>query len=265
VKIFTETLPDVKFRSLDQSAFPDLVGPVICLIQTDSYSASEISSFEKLLSVQEQEKAARFRFVRDHDSYIITHGMLRKILGNHLGSEPSEIEFISNKFGKPSLAEKYKKINFNLSHSSECSVLVFSLKSEIGIDIEKIDPGFDFDLIAKSHFSEAENSFIDAERDESCKRFYTVWTRKEALLKAIGTGIGENLDVEVFRKVNQYKPEVSFPITQETDYYLNTFEYQDKYMITTVGKHPELFNSYKYKPRYKNSNPVHPLRSILLF
>ena len=149
--------------------------------------------------------------------------------------------FISNKFGKPSLAEKYKRLNFNLSHSSECSVLAFSPNSEIGIDIEKIDPEFEFDLIAKAHFSEAENRFIDAGQHESSKRFYTLWTRKEALLKAIGTGIGENLDVEVFRNVNYYHPEVTLPGIQKADYYLHTFEYQDKYMITTAGSTPGKF------------------------
>lgn len=241
MKIFTETLSDIKFRSLDQSTFPDLVEPVICLIHTDFYSAPEISSFEKLLSVQEQEKAARFRFARDRNSYIITHGMLRKILGNYLGSIPAEIEFSSNEFGKPSLRDGCRKIHFNISHRSGLSALAFSSNSEIGVDVEKIDSDFDFDLIAKAHFSDAENSFIDAERGESCKRFYTVWTRKEALLKAIGTGIGENLYVEVFRKVNQYIPEVISPIIQQADYYLNTFEYRDKFMIATAGMCPDLF------------------------
>ena len=241
MKIFTESLFDVKFRSLGQSTFPDLAEPVIFLVHTDSYSASEVSLFQKSLSAQEQEKALRFRFIKDQQSYIITHAVLRTILGNYLDSEPAEIEFISNKFGKPSLAEKYKRLNFNLSHSSECSVLAFSPNSEIGIDIEKIDPEFEFDLIAKAHFSEAENRFIDAGQHESSKRFYTLWTRKEALLKAIGTGIGENLGVEVFRKVNHYHPELPFPINQKADYYLKTFECGDKYMITTAGSSPEEF------------------------
>ena len=235
VRIFTQTLKDIKFLNLDPSKLPGLDEPVIWLVKTDSYSESEVSSFQKSLSPQEQEKATRFRFVRDRNSYIITHAMLRTILGNYLDSEPAEIEFIVNDFGKPSLAGKYRKLHFNLSHRSGLSALAFSPKSEIGVDIEKIDSKFDFDLIAKAHFSEAENSFIDAKQDESRKRFYTVWTRKEALLKAIGTGIGENLDVEVFRKVNQYKLDFPNSIHQEADYYLNTFEYQDKYVITTAG------------------------------
>ncbi len=242
VRIFTETLSDVKFRSLDQSAFPDLVVPVICLIRTDSYSAPEISSFEKLLSAQEQEKAVRFRFLRDHNSYIITHGVLRKILGNYLGSEPSEIEFISNKFGKPYLDEKYKKIYFNLSHSSECSVLAFSTKSETGIDVEKIDPEFNFDLIAKVHFSEAEKNFLYSNQHEACKKFYTLWTRKEAFLKTLGIGIGENLDVEVFRNENHWNPKTVLPGIRNSDYYLSSLELWDKFLITTAGSRQEEIN-----------------------
>ena len=235
VNIFTKTRADIRFRNFNLSTFPDLVEPIICMIHTDSFPAQEISSFQELLSVQEQEKAARFRFVRDKNSYIITHAVLRSILGVHLDSQPAEIEFISNDFGKPSLAEKYKKINFNLSHSSGLSALAFSTGSEIGVDVEKIDPEFDFNLIAKAHFSRAENSFIHEVPGKERERFYIVWTRKEALLKAVGTGIGDYLDVEVFRNVNHYHPEVPFPFIMEEDYYLKTFKYQDNYIITDAG------------------------------
>ena len=220
---------------------PDFNNPAIFLVHTDSYLASEILSFQKLLSAQEQAKALRFRFIKDQHSYIVTHALLRRILGNYLNSEPASIEFISNEFGKPLLANGYRKIHFNISHRSGLSALAFSTKSDIGVDVEKVDPEFDFDLIAKAHFSDAENRFIDAGQHESGKRFYTVWTRKEALLKAIGTGIGENLDVEVFRKVNLYNPELPFPINQQADYYLKTFKCGDKYMITTAGSSPEEF------------------------
>ena len=237
--IFTEILTDINFLDWNKSTMPDFNNPAIFLIHTDS--ESEISSFQKSLSAQEQEKAARFRFIKDQHSYIITHALLRKLLGNFLNSEPASIEFISNEFGKPMVSHGNRKIHFNISHRCGLSTLAFSAKSEIGVDVEKIDPEFDFDLIAKAHFSDAENRFIDEGKQESGKRFFTVWTRKEALLKAIGTGIGENLDVEVFRNVNYYHPEVPLPGIQKADYYLNTFEYQDKYMITTAGSTSEKF------------------------
>ena len=147
-----------------------------------------------------------------------------------------DIEFVSNDFGKPSLREKFKKIHFNLSHSCGHSVLAFSPNSQIGVDIEKIDPDFNFRLIARANFSEAENRFIDIKEQEACIRFYTLWTRKEALLKAVGTGIGENLGIEVFRTINHCKPKNHF---WDKDYYLNTFKFQDNYMITTAGSQEE--------------------------
>lgn len=236
-RIFSEDQVKEKFYSFDQAINLELDEPVIYLVPTDSDSPDEVSSFRKLLSQQELDKALRFRFLSDQNSYIITHAMLRIILGNYLKLAPAEIEFVSNDFGKPSLSEKFKKIYFNLSHSKGLSALVFSTKAEIGIDIEKIDPEFDFDLIAKAHFSNAENSFLHAENGQARKRFYTVWTRKEAFLKAVGTGIGENLNIEVFREINHCEPEIPFSEIQDRDFYLKSFSFQNKYMISAASNY----------------------------
>ena len=241
INIFTANRIETNFQYFSQLTCPALNEPVVYLIPTDTCSTDTVSSFQKLLPVHEQAKALKFRFLKDQHSYIITHAMLRTILGSYLGTEPCEIEFVSNDYGKPALSEKHKKIHFNLSHSSGLSVLAFSTKTEIGVDVEKIDPGFDFDLIAKAHFSEEEKKFLHTNHGESCKRFYTVWTRKEALLKAIGIGIGENLGIEVFRRVNQYRPETPFPQHDGADYYLDTFEFQDKYLITTASNDSDRF------------------------
>lgn len=246
MKIFTTNCVETNFKCLNLSISPNLSEPVICLLNTDFYSSNEVSSFRKLLSEQEQQKASRFRFLRDQQSYIVTHAMLRTILGKYLESEPTDIEFVSNTFGKPSLTGKVKKIHFNLSHRSGRSALAFSPKGEIGIDVEKIDPKFDFDLIGYSHFSNAENSFIHEKQDEAYKRFYTLWTRKEAFLKAIGTGIGENLGIEVFRKINHFKPEIPCFEIPGGNFYLNSFEFQNEYLISTAsmdsGKFAEFVN-----------------------
>jgi phosphopantetheine--protein transferase-like protein len=235
--IFTENRRGTNFQYFDKSGYLPLDGSVLYLIHTDSYSSDAVSLFQKLLSVQELEKASKFRFIKDQHRYIITHAMLRTILGRYLKLVPAEIDFISNDYGKPSLPEKYEKIHFNLSHSKGFSALAFSTKSEIGIDIERIDPEFDFDAIANAHFSKAENRFLHAEKRESRNRFYTLWTRKEAFLKAVGTGIGENLGIEVFRRINHYRPEVPFQEVQGVDFYLKTFLFQNQYMISTAGNY----------------------------
>jgi 4'-phosphopantetheinyl transferase len=237
--IFTEDLIEISDTCILNNTDIGLNKPVIYMVLTDSYSSDAMSSFRKLLSAGELEKALRFRFIQDQRRYIVTHAILRIILGGYLNSMPNKIEFISNDYGKPSLPEKFKKIHFNLSHSKGLSALVFSTKSEIGIDVEKIDPEFDFDLIANTHFSNAENNFILAENGQSRKRFYTLWTRKEALLKAVGTGIGENLGIEVFEKTNHCKPEIPFPKVQDGDFYLKSFIFQQKYMISTASNNSD--------------------------
>jgi len=234
-KIFAENRLEINYKYFDKSTCQALNEPACYLIRTDSYSTDTVKSFQKLLSTLELEKASKFRFIKDQQRYIITHGMLRIILGKFLELAPAEIEFVTSYFGKPSLPEKYKKIYFNLSHSAGLSVLGFSKISEIGIDVEKIDPKFDFDLIAYSHFSNAENSFIHEKQDEACKRFYTLWTRKEAFLKAIGTGIGENLGIEVFRKINHFRPEIPCSEIPGGNFYLNSFEFQNEYLISTAS------------------------------
>jgi 4'-phosphopantetheinyl transferase len=69
--------------------------------------------------------------------------------------------------------------------------LIAVAKSEIGIDVEYIKPGFDYDGIIRSNFNGQEIAYIKAENNLA--RFFKLWTRKEAILKATGTGITEHL------------------------------------------------------------------------
>lgn len=77
-------------------------------------------------------------------------------------------------------------VDFNISHSGEYVVCAISKTNRIGIDIEEIK---DIPLL------EFENQFSKQELEEilqnknSLHAFYTLWTQKEAFLKAIGTGL----------------------------------------------------------------------------
>ena len=87
--------------------------------------------------------------------------------------------------GKPFLSD-YPQIYFNLSHSDQIAACVIS-DCPVGIDIEHIaTPNFE---IAKRFFTENEQNFITTASDKT-KAFYDIWTRKEALLKCTGRGLG---------------------------------------------------------------------------
>lgn len=239
--IYSRYSHSVNYQDINKKQFLLEDQPVFCIVPTDSFTSEEINTFQKILSVQEKEKAARFRLEKDRISYIVTHARLRQILGHFLEYEPIKIEFGSNEYGKPLLSDKYKNIYFNLSHSSGLSVIGFDSKSPIGVDVEKIDPEFDFEPIVKTHFTQDENDFIYKDPKESRLRFYTLWTRKEAFLKAIGTGIGEDLGVEVLSGSHHFKPGSPISGIRCNDFYLESYVFQKNYLITTADSYRDSF------------------------
>lgn len=144
------------------------------------------------LSADELERAGRFRFERDQKRFIAARGMLRQILGTYLGKDPHELCFEYNFYGKPALATNagYDTLSFNLSHADAYALYAVTRSAPIGIDIECIRHDVAIREIAQRFFSRRENYAL--ERMEKARRnelFFQYWTRKEALLKAMGAGI----------------------------------------------------------------------------
>jgi 4'-phosphopantetheinyl transferase len=81
---------------------------------------------------------------------------------------------------------------FNISHSGSFVTVAFSDK-EIGIDIEKYA---EFDVSAVADYLHLQEKKFIVDSNNSCDAFFTVWTRKEAYLKAKGIGIIEGLNNE---------------------------------------------------------------------
>ena len=119
---------------------------------------------------------------------------LRTLLGRHLDLDPRHLGFATNEFGKPRLAGD-GQVHFNLSHCEERAVLAISDTTEVGIDLERERPIEHVDL-AKRYFHPNEVTAITASPDEAEQRraFFLVWTLKEAVVKALGTGLSTPLD-----------------------------------------------------------------------
>lgn len=146
--------------------------------------------FSSLLTDPEKEFAGRFRLEEDKNRFTTGRHALRLLLSKyHPGS--GDIIFHTDTAGKPRLRDPAAGISFNLSHSGGWVLLAFA-KNEIGVDVEKIDPDFIYKDLIEEHFSRAEEKFIRSSANPRAA-FYTLWTRKEALTKAWGTGLSENL------------------------------------------------------------------------
>src|ERR1044072_7061293 len=119
------------------------------------------------------------------------HGF-RTLLGRHLDRDPLSLAFATGELGKPRLVGD-GQVHFNLSHCEERAVLAIS-NAEIGIDLERERPIEHVDL-ARRYFHPHEVAAITASPSEAEQRraFFLVWTLKEAVVKALGTGLSRPL------------------------------------------------------------------------
>jgi len=121
-----------------------------------------------------------------------------------------DIQF--NTFGKPyfkksRLIDATLDVHFNFSHSETKVVCAVSKTHDIGVDIEKIAI-FDSSLLP-AYFSHDEIDFV-TQANSPEDAFFSLWTKKEALLKCVGIGITHielaNLEVLNNTIIYQQKP-----------------------------------------------------------
>jgi 4'-phosphopantetheinyl transferase len=176
---------------------PKLVPGQIHLWQASvAVSPATLQVLGGLLSSDERERAGRFRFQRDHDSYAVSRGLLRRLLAAYTGVHAAQIQFKYGDQGKPAIAKPGDpSLRFNVSHSGDAVLLGFALDREIGVDIERMREDVDFAGLARSSFSQSERETgLALERDERARLFYEYWTCKEACIKADGRGLSVPLD-----------------------------------------------------------------------
>lgn len=162
-------------------------------VSLDRYPASAQWA-ESTLSADESERAARFYFEKDRHRYIFAHACLRDILSRYLQSEPGQMEFSTNNYGKPVLLPN-QEVDFNISHSGEYVLIAVARGHRVGVDVEHFRMNLEHDKIARRFFSQAENKEYGAiPHEQKVTAFFNCWTRKEAYIKAHGLGLSLPLD-----------------------------------------------------------------------
>ena len=150
-----------------------------------------------ILSADEHARAARFFLERDQRSFTVARGTLRMILGRYLAVDGRELSFQYNEYGKPSLAQPFNgaSLRFNLSHSRGLALFAITSNRDVGVDVEGIRTLAHFAQIAARMFSVYENAVLRSLPPSiQLEAFFNCWTRKEAYIKARGTGLSLPLD-----------------------------------------------------------------------
>ena len=180
--------------------------PPLCLGEVHLWRASltdnsHLSECMKVLSRSEAIRAGNFVFERDRREYVISHGAVRMVLSRYSGIAPEELEFETAANGKPQLVERFTDLRFNLSHTDGLALIAITRGRDVGVDVERVDESITFQDIADHYFEPRELWDLRiAPPDQRATRFFEVWTRKEAALKATGEGIaafGRALNAEL--------------------------------------------------------------------
>ncbi|RYD22778.1 MAG: 4'-phosphopantetheinyl transferase superfamily protein [Verrucomicrobiaceae bacterium] len=146
------------------------------------------------LTDHEKLRAGRFKFGKDAVQWSAYRAGLRVILGQSLGLHPVEVPLVFSETGKPGLAPPHDHLHFNLSHCDGLALLALSPNGPVGIDLEPVDRAGSLLECETSFCHPDEITTLPPSPGERACQLLRIWTAKEAILKALGTGLSHPPD-----------------------------------------------------------------------
>jgi 4'-phosphopantetheinyl transferase len=160
-------------------------------------SEAEQAERAALLAPDERARAAGFHFERDRRRWTAARGAVRALLAGYTAVPPASLLFRLGPHGKPALDGPAAGggVDFNVSHSGDLALCAVARTRAVGVDVEAVRPDFATDQVARRFFAPAEVAALAAlPPHQRVGAFFACWTRKEAYIKARGTGLALGLD-----------------------------------------------------------------------
>ncbi len=154
------------------------------LLNINDVSQSEYDYFYSIMSSEKRTRVERFRFEKDKKLTVCGELLARKMISDYCSEPPESIVFCVGENGKPYVCNL--KVEFSISHSGDYVLCAVSDK-KIGADIEWMRDIED--RLISFVCTERERLYVLENTSEKQKRFFEIWTAKEAYFKCIGTGI----------------------------------------------------------------------------
>jgi 4'-phosphopantetheinyl transferase len=160
-------------------------------------SLAQIAALRCVLTDDERARADRFHADRHRHRFIACRAQVRQLLAGYLNERPERIDFRLGPQGKPALGglRSNSGIDFNVSNSHDMALCAVAWHCELGVDIEHLREGRDQEGLAARFFAPQEVAALNAlPANLRIEAFLRCWTRKEAVLKAVGIGLSFPLD-----------------------------------------------------------------------
>jgi 4'-phosphopantetheinyl transferase len=196
----------------------------IKIYTTDIESYQKVQALSVLLQKLPLELHARaLRYQLETDAYAFVLGRLLLKAGlESLGKGHLFDTIQISKNGKPYI----EGLSFSISHTENRVVCAISENGEIGLDIEKIKPIDLQNFVA--FFTETEMQTIKAASDPM-DVFYRYWTRKESIIKALGTNLAYLHKIEIDPSLDVFEE-------NEKRWYLRDLDFGVGYKAALCGE-----------------------------
>lgn len=165
--------------------------PYLCSLAKSLYSPQEIATSKRFLIKDRQR------------SYLLARTLVRTVLSKYVNISPRTWRFRTNESGKPEidLPKMYRFLRFSLTRTNGFMACAVAADRAIGIDAEAIDRVVEIDGIADRYFAPEEARALQTGPPElRQRRFFELWTLKEAYLKARGIGLSLPLETILFKR-----------------------------------------------------------------
>jgi 4'-phosphopantetheinyl transferase len=179
--------------ALPERAMPRAATVSCWRLPVDAVDRQRENRLAALLAEAERQRAARFLWPADRRSYIAAHAGLRLLLAAALGRRGQGLRFSTGATGKPMLADG--ALEFNLSRSGGIVLIALARRLAVGVDVERLRLVPGRDAIVRRYLHPGERADLAALPPAPAQTaFFRCWTRKEAVAKALGLGLGLPLE-----------------------------------------------------------------------
>jgi 4'-phosphopantetheinyl transferase len=177
----------VDLKTCPAQRLPEVGGVDVWHFQCQTAPLATSERLARTLSEEERVTAGRLRDSALRSRYIANHAAMRAILALYAPG----LVVARRRSGKPYIAapESARQLRFNMAHSGTLCVVAIATGREVGVDVERVRRDIALDEIAQLYFTPGELAALRRLPENGrAEAFFVCWTRKEALLKAQGTG-----------------------------------------------------------------------------
>lgn len=207
--------------------------------------AVEARRLEYLTWLTPDERARYDRFLVEHarTEFIATRAIVRSVLSRYAPAAPLDWRFEANPWGRPRILGTVADdgLDFNLSNTRGLVACAVGRRVELGVDVEDRQRGGETVALADRYFAPAETrALLALEAAAREERFFTLWTLKEAYIKARGMGLAIGLDRFAFHLDGPSAELTTDPsLLDPGGWQIERFDPTDRHAAALLVRHPE--------------------------